>query len=172
MQPINPPNKIPGYAIITLYRNIILTRRGVGCVQIPHGCYYNNNDCSAYYLNVWEYTDLMIYYNTTCFAYLLRSLSSYGAICFQSNLSRGDTDDTDEDERDAAPRRRRRSPSAARTTNGNHLHPVDRFFHDKVQVSGKRDFSGPVHKCKAFGTDLWRTILQHTVPVPPDLDDQ
>lgn len=88
------------------------------------------------------------WYNTTCFAYLLRSLSSYGAICFQSNLSRGDTDDTDEDERDAAPRRRRRSPSAARTTNGNHLHPVDRFYHDKVQVSGKRDSRAPCTSVK------------------------
>ncbi|XP_025409108.1 NGFI-A-binding protein homolog [Sipha flava] len=54
----------------------------------------------------------------------------------QSNRSRGDTDDTDdtdEYERDATPRSRRSSRSSC-TVNGDHHRPVDRFFHDKVQI--------------------------------------
>ncbi|XP_060869249.1 NGFI-A-binding protein homolog [Metopolophium dirhodum] len=49
----------------------------------------------------------------------------------QSNLSRGDTDDTDED--DGEPQRLRRSHSPSAHINGNR-HLVDRFFNDKVQI--------------------------------------
>lgn len=75
------------------------------------------------------------YYVVTAFLtrlkqYRLSLYSSYvqQLLFFQSNLSRGDTDDTDEDDGE---HQRRRSPSAH--INGNR-HLVDRFFNDKVQI--------------------------------------
>lgn len=63
--------------------------------------------------------------------YILHLRTFNGLLCFQINLSHGDTDDTDED--DGEPQRRRRSRSPSTHINGNR-HLVDRFFNDKVQV--------------------------------------
>lgn len=105
--------------------------------------------------------------------YVLISRTFNRILLFQSNLSRGDTDDTDEDDGELRHRRHSHSPSAH--VNGNR-HLADRFFNDKVQIISSSGgniiaVTNPALLMSATTTTTPPPLSLKIEPVSPTRDD-